>query len=208
MLDICNLADKYNAITFIDEVHAVGLYGEQGAGKLEQLGLQDKVDIVNGTLGKAFGVQGGYISGDALVIDTIRSVASGFIFTTSSSPVICAGALASIKYVMDHNDLRIRHQERAKKLKEMLRQHNIEVLEQANTHIVPVMVRDPHLCKKISDTLLEDYNIYIQPINWPTVDVGTERLRIAPTPLHTDAMMHDLVEALRKVYKRIQEGCV
>ena len=208
MLDICNLADKYNAITFIDEVHAVGLYGEQGAGKLEQLGLQDKVDIVNGTLGKAFGVQGGYISGDALVIDTIRSVASGFIFTTSSSPVICAGALASIKYVMDHNELRIRHQERAKKLKEMLRQHNIEVLEQANTHIVPVMVRDPHLCKKISDTLLEDYNIYIQPINWPTVDVGTERLRIAPTPLHTDAMMHDLVEALRKVYKRIQEGCV
>tara|TARA_B100000212_G_scaffold97479_1_gene71502 strand:- start:1315 stop:2520 length:1206 start_codon:yes stop_codon:yes gene_type:complete len=208
MLDICNLADKYNAITFIDEVHAVGLYGEQGAGKLEQLGLQDKVDIVNGTLGKAFGVQGGYISGDALVIDTIRSVASGFIFTTSSSPVICAGALASIKYVMDHNELRIRHQERAKKLKEMLRQYNIEVLEQANTHIVPVMVRDPHLCKKISDTLLEDYNIYIQPINWPTVDVGTERLRIAPTPLHTDAMMHDLVEALRKVYKRIQEGCV
>ena len=208
MLDICNLADKYNAITFIDEVHAVGLYGEQGAGKLEQLGLQDKVDIVNGTLGKAFGVQGGYISGDALVIDTIRSVASGFIFTTSSSPVICAGALASIKYVMDHNELRIRHQERAKKLKEMLRAHNIEVLEQANTHIVPVMVRDPHLCKKISDTLLEDYNIYIQPINWPTVDVGTERLRIAPTPLHTDAMMHDLVEALRKVYKRIQEGCV
>ena len=208
MLDICNLADKYNAITFIDEVHAVGLYGEQGAGKLEQLGLQDKVDIVNGTLGKAFGVQGGYISGDALVIDTIRSVASGFIFTTSSSPVICAGALASIKYVMDHNELRIRHQERAKKLKEMLRQHNIEVLEQANNHIVPVMVRDPHLCKKISDTLLEDYNIYIQPINWPTVDVGTERLRIAPTPLHTDAMMHDLVEALRKVYKRIQEGCV
>ena len=208
MLDICNLADKYNAITFIDEVHAVGLYGEQGAGKLEQLGLQDKVDIVNGTLGKAFGVQGGYISGDALVIDTIRSVASGFIFTTSSSPVICAGALASIRYVMDHNELRIRHQERAKKLKEMLRAHNIEVLEQANTHIVPVMVRDPHLCKKISDTLLEDYNIYIQPINWPTVDVGTERLRIAPTPLHTDAMMHDLVEALRKVYKRIQEGCV
>ena len=208
MLDICNLADKYNAITFIDEVHAVGLYGEQGGGKLQELGLQDRVDIVNGTLGKAFGVQGGYICGDALVIDCIRSVASGFIFTTSTSPVICAGALASIKYVMDHNELRIQHQERARTLKEMLRERNIEVLEQASTHIVPVMVRDAKLCKKISDILLEDYNIYIQPINWPTVDVGTERLRIAPTPLHTDAMMHDLVESLRKVYKRVQEGCV
>ena len=208
MLNVCELADKYNAITYIDEVHAVGLYGEQGGGKLEELGLQNKVDIVNGTLGKAFGVQGGYIAGDEIVIDAIRSVASGFIFTTSTSPVICAGALASIKYVMDHNELRLQHQERAKTLKGMLRERNIEVLEQASTHIVPVMVRDAKLCKKISDTLLEDYNIYIQPINWPTVDVGTERLRIAPTPLHTDAMMHDLAESLRKVYKRVQEGCV
>jgi len=135
-------------------------------------------------------------------------LAAGFIFTTSMSPVICAGALASIKYVMDHNELREQHQERAKTLKEMLRNVDIEVLDCASTHIVPVMIRDAKLCKKMSDILLEDYNIYIQPINWPTVDVGTERLRIAPTPLHTDAMMHDLVEALRKVFKRVKEGCL
>ena len=117
MLDVCELADKYNAMTYIDEVHAVGLYGQHGAGKLEELGLQDRIDIVNGTLGKAFGVQGGYIAGDEIVIDAIRSVASGFIFTTSTSPVICAGALASIKFVMDHNELRVQHQERSSKLK-------------------------------------------------------------------------------------------
>jgi len=208
MLDVCELADKYNAMTYIDEVHAVGLYGQHGAGKLEELGLQDRVDIVNGTLGKAFGVQGGYIAGDELVIDAIRSVASGFIFTTSTSPVICAGALASIKYVMDHNELRVQHQERAKKLKEMLQQIDIEVLDCATTHIVPVMVRDAKLCKNMSDILLTDYNIYIQPINWPTVEVGTERLRVTPTPLHTDALMHELVDSLRKVFKRTQEGCL
>ena len=208
MLDVCELADKYNAMTYIDEVHAVGLYGEQGAGKLEELGLQDRIDIVNGTLGKAFGVQGGYIAGDEIVIDAIRSVASGFIFTTSTSPVICAGALASIKYVMDHNELRIQHQERARKLKQMLKDVDIEVLDCASTHIVPVMIRDAKLCKNMSDILLTDYNIYIQPINWPTVQVGTERLRVTPTPLHTDALMHELVDALRKVFKRTQEGCL
>ena len=208
MLDVCELADKYNAITYIDEVHAVGLYGQHGAGKLEELGLQDRIDIVNGTLGKAFGVQGGYIAGDEVVIDAIRSVASGFIFTTSTSPVICAGALASIKYVMDHNELRIQHQERARKLKTMLREVDIEVLDCASTHIVPVMIRDAKLCKNMSDTLLTDYNIYIQPINWPTVEVGTERLRVTPTPLHTDALLHELVDALRKVFKRTQEGCL
>ena len=208
MLDVCELADKYNAMTYIDEVHAVGLYGQHGAGKLEELGLQDRVDIVNGTLGKAFGVQGGYIAGDELVIDAIRSVASGFIFTTSTSPVICAGALASIKYVMDHNELRVQHQERAKKLKAMLKEIDIEVLDCATTHIVPVMVRDAKLCKNMSDILLTDYNIYIQPINWPTVEVGTERLRVTPTPLHTDALMHELVDSLRKVFKRTQEGCL
>ena len=208
MLDVCELADKYNAMTYIDEVHAVGLYGEQGAGKLEELGLQDRIDIVNGTLGKAFGVQGGYIAGDGIVIDAIRSVASGFIFTTSTSPVICAGALASIKYVMDHNELRIQHQERARKLKQMLKDVDIEVLDCASTHIVPVMIRDAKLCKNMSDILLTDYNIYIQPINWPTVQVGTERLRVTPTPLHTDALTHELVDALRKVFKRTQEGCL
>ena len=208
MLDVCELADKYNAMTYIDEVHAVGLYGEHGAGKLEELGLQDRIDIVNGTLGKAFGVQGGYIAGDGIVIDAIRSVASGFIFTTSTSPVICAGALASIKYVMDHNELRIQHQERARKLKQMLKDVDIEVLDCASTHIVPVMIRDAKLCKNMSDILLTDYNIYIQPINWPTVQVGTERLRVTQTPLHTDALTHELVDALRKVFKRTQEGCL
>ena len=196
---ICDLADAYGAITYIDEVHAVGLYGTGGAGYLEKLGIQNRVDIVNGTLGKAFGVQGGYIAGDGTVIDAIRSVASGFIFTTSMSPVICAGALASIKYLKDHNELREQHQERATKLTHMLRNEGIEVLEDACTHIVPVMVRDAFKCKAMSDMLLSEYGIFIQPINYPTVAVGEERLRIAPTPLHTDAMMSDLVEALRKV---------
>ena len=199
---VCDLAEKYNAITYIDEVHAVGLYGETGAGYCEKVG-ETRIDIVNGTLGKAYGVQGGYIAGDGLVIDAIRSVASGFIFTTSTSPVICAGALASIKYLKDHNNLREQHQERAVKLKQMLSEVGIEVLDCACTHIVPVMIRDAKLCKEMSDMLLNDYNIYIQPINFPTVAVGQERLRIAPTPLHSDAMMHDLVDALRKTFKRL-----
>ena len=198
---VCELAEKYNAITYLDEVHAVGLYGETGGGFTEKLGCSSKVDIINGTLGKAFGVQGGYIAGDGDVIDAIRSVASGFIFTTSMSPVICAGALASIKYLKDHNELRVQHQERATKLKSMLADVDIEVLDVACTHIVPVMIRDAVRCKEISDDLLNEYGIYIQPINYPTVPEGTERLRIAPTPLHTDAMMSDLVEALVKVIK-------
>ena len=197
---ICDLADAYGAITYIDEVHAVGLYGEHGAGYLEHLGIQKRIDIVNGTLGKAFGVQGGYIAGDGVVIDAIRSVASGFIFTTSMSPVLCAGALASIKYLKDHNELREQHQERAKTLKAMLTKEGIEVHEDSCTHIVPVMVRDAFKCKEMSDILLNEYGIFIQPINYPTVAEGEERLRIAPTPLHTDAMMSDLVEALRKVF--------
>ena len=199
MLDICNLAEKYGAITYIDEVHAVGLYGKQGGGKLEELGLQDKIDIVNGTLGKAFGVQGGYIAGDEIVIDAIRSIASGFIFTTSTSPVICAGALASIKYVMAHNELREQHQLQVRKLRKKLEKYEIEMHPNANTHIVPVMIKEAVGCKQLSDTLLNDHNIYCQPINYPTVDVGTERLRFAPTPLHTDAMISELVDALRKV---------
>lgn len=205
--EVCDLAERYGAMTYIDEVHAVGLYGDTGAGVCEQIG-EDRVDIINGTLGKAFGVQGGYIAGDSIVIDAIRSVASGFIFTTSTSPVICSGALASIKYLKAHPELRTQHQERAKKLRQMLEQEGIEIHSEACTHIVPVMVRDADKCKAMSDMLLDDYGIYIQPINWPTVDVGEERLRIAPTPLHTDAMMHNLVDSLRKVFKRFAEGCV
>ena len=198
---VCELAKKYRAITYLDEVHAVGLYGKTGAGMLDEIGMNGGVDIVNGTLGKAFGVQGGYIAGEGIVIDAIRSVASGFIFTTSMSPVICAGALAAIKYLKDHNELREQHQSKAKKLKQMLKDVDIEVLSCASTHIVPVMIRDAKRCKKYSDELLHEYGIYIQPINYPTVPEGTERLRIAPTPLHSDAMMSDLVDALVKVIK-------
>ena len=194
---ICELAERYGAITYIDEVHAVGLYGASGAGYLEKLGIQDRVDIVNGTLGKAFGVTGGYIAGEGVVIDAIRSVASGFIFTTSISPVICAGALASIKYLKDHNELREQHQVQATKLKNKLLEAGVEVLDKACTHIVPVMIRDAKRCKAISDKLLDDHGIYVQPINYPTVAEGEERLRFAPTPLHTDAMIDECVRAVK-----------
>lgn len=198
--DIVELAKKYSAITYIDEVHAVGLYGPTGAGYCEHLNLySDDIDIINGTLGKAFGVQGGYISGNQKIIDAIRSVASGFIFTTSISPVMCAGAIASIKYLKDHNWLRREHQKKANQLKHMLNHAEIKVHENACTHIVPVMINDAFKCKTASDKLLNDYGIYIQPINSPTVESGTERLRIAPTPYHTDVMMVELVSALKKV---------
>ena len=196
---ICDLADRYGAITYIDEVHAVGLYGEHGAGCLEKLGVQDRVDIVNGTLGKAFGVTGGYIAGKGDVIDAIRSVASGFIFTTSMSPVLCAGALASVKYLKDHNALREQHQAQALKLKIKFLEVGVEVFDKACTHIVPVMIRDAKKSKAISDKLLDDHGIYVQSINYPTVAVGAERLRFAPTPLHTDAMIDECVRAVRKV---------
>jgi 5-aminolevulinate synthase len=195
---VCDLADRYGAITYIDEVHAVGLYGATGAGYLEKLGIQDRVDIVNGTLGKAFGVTGGYIAGDGVVIDAIRSVASGFIFTTSISPVLCAGALTSIKYLKEHNELREQHQAQAIKLKTSLLKAGVEVLDEACTHIVPVMIRDAKVCKAISDRLLDDHGIYVQPINYPTVAVGQERLRFAPTPLHTDAMIDECVRAVKQ----------
>ena len=197
--EICDLADQYDAITYIDEVHAVGLYGATGSGKLEELGLQHRVDIVNGTLGKAFGVQGGYIAADDIVIDSIRSIAAGFIFTTSMSPVTCAGAMAAIKYLKAHNEVRERHQERANKLKKLLRENNLPLMECSTTHIVPVLVGDAKKCKSISDKLLDEYNIYVQPINYPTVDVGTERLRFSPTPFHDDAMMFQLVDALKEI---------
>jgi 5-aminolevulinate synthase len=193
---VCDLADRYNAMTYIDEVHAVGLYGATGAGYLESLGIQDRVDIINGTLGKAFGVTGGYIAGDDIVIDAVRSVASGFIFTTSLSPVLCAGALASIKWLKDHNELRDQHQAQATKLKAKFLEAGVEVLDKACTHIVPVMIRDAKRCKAISDRLLDEHGIYVQPINYPTVAVGEERLRFAPTPLHTDAMIDNCVRAV------------
>ncbi len=200
---ICDLADKYGAITYIDEVHAVGLYGTHGGGKVEELGLESRIDIVNGTLGKAYGVQGGYIAADADVVDAIRSVAAGFIFTTSMSPVACSGALAAIKYLKDHNEVRVKHQERAQKLKQCLVENDMPLMECSTTHIVPVLVGNAKRAKAMSDALLNDHNIYVQAINYPTVPVGTERLRFAPTPYHDDAMISDLVFALKTVFSNV-----
>lgn len=198
--EIVKLSEKYNAITYIDEVHAVGLYGDEGAGYLEKLGLVDRVDIINGTLGKAYGVQGGYITGDDVVIDAIRSIAAGFIFTTSMSPVICAGALTSVRYLRDQKQLRDTHQAAVAKLKSMLIDEGIEIHEDACTHIIPIMVRDAKKCKAMSDRLLTEHGVYMQPINYPTVAVGEERLRVTPTPFHTESMMYDLVEALKETF--------
>ena len=202
MREICDLADKYQAMTYIDEVHAVGLYGQHGGGKTEELGLQSRVDIVNGTLGKAFGVQGGYIAADNDVIDAIRSVSDGFIFTTSMSPVSCAGALAAVKWLKDHNEVRQLHQDRARKLKQELVKEGLPFMECSTTHIVPVLVGEAKRCRAMSDELLNEHSIYVQPINSPTVDVGTERLRFAPTPYHTDGMIENLIRALKTVYGR------
>ena len=196
IVDVCK---KYNAISYIDEVHAVGLYGETGAGICERDNVD--VDIINGTLAKAYGVQGGYISGKREFIDAIRSLASAFIFTTSLSPVICAGALTSIKYVKDHPELREKLQERARKTKEEIERQGIEVLKN-DSHIVPVIIGDAKKCKAISDELLYKEGIYVQPINYPTVAVGTERLRFTPTPLHTDAHIFDMVVKLKSAIRR------
>lgn len=199
--EICDLADKYCAITYIDEVHAVGLYGAHGGGKVEELGLESKIDIVNGTLGKAYGVQGGYIAADSDIIDAVRSLADGFIFTTSMSPVTCAGAMAAVKYLKQHGELREQHQERARKLKHRLFKAKLPVMD-SSTHIVPILVGDAVRCKAMSDQLLADYNIYVQAIGYPTVAVGEERLRLAPTPLHDDGMIEDLIEALLAVFAK------
>jgi len=193
---IVNLCKKHNAITYLDEVHAVGLYGLHGGGIIERENLQNEVDIINGTLGKAFGLQGGYVAGRKDFLDAIRSLAPGFIFTTSLSPVICAGALTSVKYVREHNDLRNQIKERSSKTKIELSKVGINVLKN-NSHIVPVIIGDPIKCKKISDDLLYKYGIYVQPINYPTVPEGMERLRFTPGPLHTDSMISEMVDKLK-----------
>ncbi|RYF94650.1 MAG: 5-aminolevulinate synthase [Caulobacteraceae bacterium] len=193
------LAKKYNAITYLDEVHAVGLYGVRGAGVAERDGVMADIDIIEGTLGKAFGVMGGYIAGDIEMVDAIRSFASGFIFTTSLPPALTAGAAASVKWLKQHNEVREIHQERAETLKTMFRNAGLPVMPSVS-HIVPVMVGDPVHCKMVSDMLLEDHGIYVQPINYPTVPRGTERLRFTPTPFHTDEMMRDLVRAMEKLW--------
>jgi 5-aminolevulinate synthase len=193
------LAKKYGCLTYIDEVHAVGMYGQRGGGVCERDGMMGEIDIIEATLGKAIGVMGGYIAASAVIVDAIRSHASGFIFTTSLPPALTAGALASVKYLKEHNELRVMHQERAAALKARFRAIGLPVMDSVS-HIVPVMVGDPTHCKIISDMLLRDYGVYVQPINYPTVPKGTERLRFTPTPFHTDGMMDHLVNAMDKLW--------
>ncbi len=196
---LVDLAKRYGAMTYLDEVHAVGMYGKRGGGVAERDGVMDQIDIIEGTLGKAFGVMGGYITANATIIDAIRSCAHGFIFTTSLPPVLTAGALASVRYLKQHDEVRQLHQERAATLKKRFADAGLPVMPSVS-HIVPVLVGNPVHCKLISDMLLQDYGIYVQPINYPTVPKGTERLRFTPTPFHDDKMFDHLVGAMDKLW--------
>jgi 5-aminolevulinate synthase len=196
---VCDLAEKYGALTYLDEVHGVGLYGPRGAGVAARDGAMDRIDIVEGTLAKAFGLMGGYIAGKAEVIDCVRSFASGFIFTSSLAPAIAAGALASVRHLKQSDVERKKIHENAARLKLLLRNAGLPVVN-SPSHIVPVMVGDAALCKSVADALLREHSIYVQPINYPTVPRGRERLRFTPSPLHTDEMMDALVHALDAVW--------
>lgn len=201
--EICDLADKHGAMTYLDEVHAVGMYGARGAGVAERDGQMDRITLIQGTMGKAFGVVGGYIAATSALVDFIRSHANGFIFTTALPPAIAAGALASVRILKEGGELRTRHQERAATLKAMLADAGLPVIPSVS-HIVPVLVGDPVLCKQVTDELMSRFNIYVQPINYPTVPRGAERLRLTPSPLHGDDKIRELVEALTEIWGRLE----
>jgi 5-aminolevulinate synthase len=200
---ICDLADTYNALTYLDEVHAVGMYGARGGGISERDSVAHRITIIEGTLGKAFGVMGGYIAADRNIIDVVRSYAPGFIFTTSLSPVLVAGALASVRHLKASSAERDAQQLRAAQLKQIFGDARLPVMP-STTHIVPLLVGDPVTAKRISDILLAEYGIYVQPINYPTVPRGTERLRFTPGPAHTEEMMHALAKALVEIWNRLE----
>jgi 5-aminolevulinate synthase len=202
---ICDLAEKYGALTYLDEVHAVGMYGPRGGGIAEREGLMQRIDVINGTLAKGFGVMGGYIAASTACCDAIRSHAPGFIFTTSIAPAIAAGALASIRHLKLSEIERARHRERALTLKAQLHACGLPLMDN-QSHIVPVMVGDPLHCKAVTDTLMRDYGIYVQPINYPTVSKGTERIRLTPTPVHTDEHIARLADALSALWARCPLG--
>lgn len=199
---ICDLADRYEAMTYLDEVHAVGMYGARGAGIAERDGVMDRIDVVEGTRAKAFGVVGGYIAGSRAVVDAVRSYAPGFIFTTSMPPAVAAASLASVRHLKTCGHERRLHQRQARRTRQALNHAGLPVIA-GETHIVPIRVGEPELCKRAGDLLLHDHGIYIQPINFPTVPRGTERLRITPTPYHSERMIDDLVRAMRAVWREL-----